>query len=135
MEKMFQDFGTKLGQAITTNDFDAAHALLAPWLQRQMTPSDLADRLAVPSGVPQPTRFSLDANRSTYEQLRNPEGFPPRSEPFHPELTADNFRLWMCIELMPAEDSEWDACYDLWLAAVDVNGRLAVGYLEPSEAD
>ncbi len=135
MEQAFQDFGARFAQTIVAKDFGAAHAMLAPWLQAEITPGELARRLAVPEGVPEPARFGLDANKSTYEQLREPEGFPPRSQPFSPELTAGNFRLWMCIELMPDEDSEWDACYDLWLAAVEVGGRLAVGYLEPSEAD
>ncbi len=135
MEQRFQDFGAQLAQAIIARDFGAAHAMLAPWLQTRIGARELAGRLAVPDGVPEPARFSLDSNKSTYEELRDSEGFPPRSEPFPPELTAGNFRLWMCIELMPEEDSDWDACYDLWLAAVEVDGRLAVGYLEPSEAD
>jgi hypothetical protein len=136
MDQAQRDFGDRFATALIARDFAAAHGMLAPWLRAAMGPDDLARLLDEARGeLPPPERHELESNRSSYEALREPEGFPPRSEPFDPGITADNFRKWVCIELKPGEDSEYDACVDLWVAMIELDGALAVGYLEPSEPD
>ena len=137
MEPTYRSFGTEWASAVIDGDYTKAQGMLAPWLRKELSPSDLEAMLKhAVNGGPNPAEFELDAGFSTYEDLKNPDGYPPRSNPFDPSLTADNFRKWMCVEFRPSEDDEESGPgFDLWMAVVDVEGSMAIGYLEPSEAD
>jgi hypothetical protein len=136
MDQAHQNFGAEWAKAVTAKDFEKAHAMLASWLRNELSPTELKALLdGARQDLPEPARFELDSNSSTFEDLKEPEGYAPRSKPFDPGLTAENFRKWLCIEFKPTEDSEFDACFDLWITIVEENGRLAVGYLEATDAD
>jgi hypothetical protein len=51
------------------------------------------------------------------------------------EITTDNFRQWMSIDVTPDPDNEpgLDYILRLWLIVVDVGGAMNIGYLEPGQ--
>jgi hypothetical protein len=151
VERLAGDFA----RALIDDDYDAAHALLAPWLQRQVTAQNLrtiiakqflADSAAVD--------FQASGNDSTLDELRehyeeyyesdatrtlaSVESFGdwgPPSIHIANEITAANFRQWLSIELTPEIDDEsgLDYLLRLWVVVVDVNGTMKVGHLEPGD--
>lgn len=148
MQEEVKAFGQALGRAIVGRDFAAAHGMLAPWLQNNMTPADLQQQIEgecaefmalyeLSEDTPlYPADFTLDGNSCTLEDLKaEPSYREGRSIP--PEVTTENFRKWMVIEFLPdpEEEREFDAYFDWWMIAVDVIGQLKVGYYEIEDPD
>jgi hypothetical protein len=69
------------------------------------------------------------------EDLREPDPYGPPSAALPDEITPLNFRRWLNIQLAPEPSvhEEQNVCYDVWLAAVDHDGALRVGYFEAWE--
>ena len=137
MEEAFSNLGAGFAKQIIAGDFAVARSFLAPWLQAVMTADDLKAMMAeARADLPAPAQFDLDSNSCQLEDLEVDEYSPP-TKPLPGEITNDNFRKWMCIQFQPDPEAEtgYDACFDLWMALVDVGGSLKIGYLEPTGAD
>jgi hypothetical protein len=151
VEKLTSD----LARALIEDDYDAAHAFLAPWLQRQVTATQLRSivKKEFLADLP-PIDFVASGNDSTLAELREHyaeyhesdasrtlatvESFGdwgPPSIYVAAEITPANFRQWLSIDLTPDPDNEFglDFILRLWLIAVDVDGTMKVGHLEPGE--
>jgi hypothetical protein len=139
----YRAFGKKLSEAIIANDYAAADALLAPWLQgrtalREGVEARIRDML-VEWGIEEPihpTACDLDGNSAiTVETLREPDW--DDSIPDVPaELTDANFRYWMCLQFKPTEgEVEFDAFFDLWIALVEHDGAIRGGYFKFTDPD
>ena len=154
-ERKIQRLAGDFARALIDDDYEAAHTLLAPWLQRQVTAQELrtiikkqflADTAAAD--------FQASGNDSTLEELRehydeyhegdttrtltSVESFGewgPPSIHIANEITAASFRQWLSIELTPELDDEsgLDYLLRLWIVVVDVNGAMRIGHLEPGD--
>jgi len=127
-----------LGARLVARDFEGVHALLAPWLQSATSPAELRDAIdAAGEGLAHPPRsWTADEGLVGLEDLRKPDPYGPPSRPLPAEITPGNFRGWLSIQLAPeaAVHEEQNVCFDVWLVAVEHEGSLRVGYLEPWEA-
>src|SRR5262245_14313150 len=127
-----------MARCIVERDFAGAHALLAPWLRRTLSPSEIERRVDAKSeGLEHaPHAWSVDEGRVDLYDLRQSGDYGPPSDPLADEITGANFRGWLCIQFVPepAVQDDQNVCYDLWLVAVEHHGRLCVGYLEAWEA-
>jgi hypothetical protein len=125
-----------LARNIVARDFTGAHALLAPWLRTTMKPSDI-ERMVTEAGAGLPVArgWTLDEGFLELKDLRKPDPYGPPSQAVSNEVSAQNYRGWLCIQFTPGggEDDEANICFDLWIAAVEQNGACAVGYLEAAE--
>jgi len=150
MEASYRAFGEKFSAAIIAKDYASAHVLLAPWLMKKVTPEKLREEIEqhvremckvwnVEDAI-HPAQCDLDGNsRIDVEGLREPEW--DNSVPDIPaEVTDANYRYWMCQQFKPEEvtvefDAFFDAFFDLWLALVEHEGELRVGYYKFSDPD
>lgn len=128
----------RLGQAIVNRDFGAAHACCAPWLRQELSPEDIEHMIdAVAEDLDYPAdHWSADEGLADLEDLREPDPYGPPSQRLAREITDDNFRGWISIQFVPADEhhDEQNVCFDLWLVAVEDDGELYAGYLEAAEA-
>jgi hypothetical protein len=154
-DRKVEKLASDLAQALIEDDYDAAHGLLAPWLQRQATATQLRSIVKKEffADLP-PIDFVVSGNDSTLAELREhyaeyhksdatrtlttAESFGdwgPPSIYVADEITPANFRQWLSIDLTPEPDNEFglDFILRLWLIAVDVDGTMKVGHLEPGE--
>src|SRR5262249_22686444 len=125
-DQQIEHAGAAFAQAIVDGDFDAAHALLAPWLQRDVSPPVLRAVLTreLIDGTA-PADFDVSGNSSTLDDLRehyrehhdddrsrtfaSVESFGawgPPSIHIADEITPQNFRQWMAIEFTPDPDGD-----------------------------
>jgi hypothetical protein len=151
VEKVAADFA----RAIIDDNFKAAHNLLAPWLQMQVTAKKLQNifKKQFIDDVA-PADFAISGNNAQLNELREhyqeyhgddvPKtlatakefgAWGPPSIHIADEITADNFRQWLSLEFTPEAEhaSGLDYCLRLWLIVVDVDGVMTVGHLEPGE--
>ncbi|MBI3649642.1 MAG: hypothetical protein HY231_01190 [Acidobacteria bacterium] len=168
MKEAYQQFGNRFAAAVVAKDYVTAHSLLAAWLQPKVTVAKLQEMIekeisevcaaAELDELVYPETWSLDGNSSTVEELKEPHSYistrnsgwlgaerPNYSsagdllKPLADEVTADNFRQWMCIQFMPTEeaqnDLDIDAFLDFWMAVVEVDGQLQIGYFELEDPD
>ena len=146
MEPSYRAFGEKFSAAIIAKDYASAHALLGPWLQKNVAPDQLREEIEQHvremclvwnvSEAIHPAVCDLDGNSSMdSEGLREPDS--DGAIPDVPaEVTDDNYRYWMCQQFKPAEGAvEFDAFFDLWLALVEHEGALRVGYYRFTDPD
>jgi hypothetical protein len=146
MEASYRAFGEKFSAAIIAKDYASAHMLLAPWLKKKVTPEKLREEIeqhvremckvwSVEDAI-HPAACDLDGNSSIdVEGLREPD--LDNSVPDIPaEVTDANYRYWMCQQFKPAEGAvEFDAFFDLWLALVEHEGALRIGYYKFTDPD
>jgi len=138
MDPAHKLLGRQFADKIIARDFSAARALLAPWLQDSMTSAALQgvieERLtemmeyAECKTLTYPVGCDIDGNSCTLEDLQDDEPFPP-------EVTPANFRKWMCLQFLADESVAIDAWFDLWMALVEVDGKLAVGFFKFEDPD
>jgi hypothetical protein len=154
-EQKVDRIGADFATAVIENDFEAARACLAPWLQGQVDAKQLRSilRKEFIDDV-EPADFAIGGNDSTLDDLRAHYreyhednraltlatatefgAFGPPSIHIADEVTPANFRQWMSIEFTPdpESESELDYCLRLWLIVVDVDGAMSIGHLEPGE--
>ena len=154
-DRQVEKLASDLAQALIEDDYDAAHGLLAPWLQRQVTATQLRSIVKKEFFADLPAvDFVVSGNDSSLAELREhyaechesdaartlatAESFGewgPPSIHIADEITPANFRQWLSIDLTPDPDNEFglDFILRLWLIAVDVDGTMKVGHLEPGE--
>ena len=136
MDTKAQAMCDALARHIVDRRFEDAHRLLSPWLRDTMTADDLQRMIdAANEGLPAPRAWTIDEGFLGVDDLREADPYGPPSEPVSPNVTAENFRGWLCIQFKP-EPSGDDAnvCFDLWLAAVEERGICLAGYVEAAEA-
>ncbi|HKO05787.1 MAG TPA: hypothetical protein VJW51_13610 [Candidatus Acidoferrales bacterium] len=137
MEAAFRETGEKFAQKIIGREFDEAREILAPWLRNSISAEQLESIIREGCReLPPPALFDVDGNSCTLDDLEVDEHSPP-TKPLPPEITNQNFRKWMVIQFLPdpEEETGYDACFDLWMALVEVDGALKIGYLEATGAD
>jgi hypothetical protein len=154
-EQRVQKVGADFAQAVIDGDFKTAHALLAPWLRKQVTAKKLQsildkERLADLELMD----FAMSGNDSTLEELRShyaeyhdddPDltlataeefgAYGPPSIHIPNEVTPENFRQWMSLEFTPDPDNEagLDYCLKVWVIVVESDGVMRIGHLKPGE--
>ena len=140
----------RFARAIIGRDYPAAHACFADWLKRQVSEERLQAAIERQLGeiseaaeldrIIYPEDFSLSGNSCTLEDVREDRsglyGIEPVCE-VSPEMTEENFRHWMVIQFLPAEEAEIDvdAWMDFWTAVVEVDGQYLLGYFEIHDPD
>jgi hypothetical protein len=152
LDPSYRKFAEEFAAKINTGDFRSAHLRLAPWLRVEITPEVLRREVeaelretASAAGLEEliyPESFEIDSNSCTIDELRDLKtreyAYGRRvRRAIRDEITAENFRQWMVIQFMPAEDAELDvdAWFDLWMAVVDVDGEYKIGYFEFEDPD
>lgn len=128
-------FGEKLAQTALDRNWTGVRELLAPWLPE--SPDDLQKKLedeyrcTLQGELHYPSVPYVSGNRSTLEDLREPKD-GGRCRPIPAEVTPDNFRQWMTIQLQCSEEQadelEVDFLAELWLIVVELPEGLRVGY-------
>ena len=136
MEKAFEDLGSRFARSVIAKDMQSANQCLAPWLRADFFPAKLNAFVEPRYEGPEPAQFSLDGNSCSLEDLEPERGGVP-SQPLPPEITKENYRKWMVIEFKPDpnKNTGYDACVDLWMAVVEVEGTMKIGYLEAADPD
>src|SRR5512146_126941 len=151
IEKVASDFA----RAIIEDDYKAARAYFAPWLEKQVTAAKLREILKREFFADlAPVDFVVSANDSTLDELRehyeeyykndatrtlaSTESFGewgPPSIYIPEEIMPANFRQWMSIDITPELDNDLGLDYilRLWLIVVDLDGTMKIGYLEPGQ--
>jgi hypothetical protein len=142
-------------RAIIEDDYRAAHTLLAPWLQKQVTQKKLRAILTKELlADATPVDFVTSGNDSTLDSLRehyreyhkndatrtlaSVDEFGAWGPPsiYVPDgVTPANFRGWMSIDLTPELDdpSGLDYVLRLWFIVVELEEEMRIGHLEPGE--
>jgi hypothetical protein len=168
MEDAYKQFAAEFAAAVCAKDYQAAQGMLAPWLQQTIAPAKLQEMIereirevceaAELEEPAYPEAWDIDGNSSTLESLRDPSSFISTRnsgwlhgegqgysgagdivKPIAADVTAENFRQWLCIQFMPNEDAQGDldidAFVDFWMALVEVNGQYKIGYFELEDPD
>lgn len=146
MQDDIREFGNSLGHKALARDWQGVHALLAPWLRgsidaeavrrffedeyRATLSANGIENLVYPE-YPEP---QLGGNQFTNAtRLREPMSFKPGYlRPLAAEVTDDNFRYWLSMQLQCSdqqmEDFNFDFFAEVWIAVVQTNEGLRVGY-------
>jgi hypothetical protein len=140
------DFVRHFADRIVARDFAGAHGALAPWLRAEVSPDDLAATIDAEvqltreacgeSDECKPETYEIDWNSISLASLKEHRSVAPLPS-VSDEITDDNFRNWVCVQLMPSEEGVWelDAFVDMWLMVVALDTGYAVGYYEMLEPD
>jgi hypothetical protein len=128
-----------LAVAIIAADYDAAHALLAPWLRAQWSPEVLRARIsaryalvaAASEDKTLPPAADYRASRGLFElaELRNGKAVSVPDE-----VTEESFDGRWYLEILSEEEDAFftgiDQLASFWLVAVKTDGGPRVGSLE-----
>jgi hypothetical protein len=146
MDDDIRAFGESLGRKVLARDWAGAHELLAPWLRAA------TDHEGVRSFFEDEYRSALQANG--IEGLRYPEYPEPsiggnnflnatklrepisfegdKVRPVPPQVTDQNMRYWMKLELQCSDDQmaelNFDTFCEVWIAVVETDEGLRAGY-------
>ena len=147
MREEYTEFAEKFARTIVEEDFEAAHALFAPWLRAEISPAGF--RAEIEKWLREmneiweidelifPDDFSVSHNSSTLESLKADPGWrAPRR--ISESVTDENFRGWMVIHFMPDEADErveLDGWFDFWFILVETGGELRIGFFELADVD
>ena len=142
MDPRTHAFGEQLAGRALAQDWAGVQQLLAPWLRtrhdvdavQQFFEADYASTLAASEieELHYPAHARIAGNAATLAELREVPSWLPRGRPIPDEVTADNFRQWMNIQLECSEEQaaelELDFLSDSWLIVVELEEGLRVGY-------
>ena len=147
MKGEYVEFAARFARKIVDEDFEAAHALFAPWLQEEISPAEF--RAVIEKWLWEmneiweidelifPDEFRVDGNSSDLASLKEQTDWrEPRQ--ISDRVTDENFRQWMMIEFMPDEADErveLDGWFDFWFILVETGGELRVGFFELTDVD
>ena len=124
MEQKAEALCDALAKRVVEKNFTGAHALFAPWLQTEMTPTDIEHLVQeAASGTGSARTWTLDEGGLGVEDLGASTN-----------ITTDNYRGWLCIQFNPGEGAG-SGSFDLWLAAVEHDGDYRVGLIEALGAE
>lgn len=152
MIESHQQSAAAFANAVIVQDYDAAHQMLAPWLQPVVSPARLREfvetelrevaEAAELDEMTYPSQFEIDGNSSTVDELRDLRSYRTSrrsNDEIPPEVTRENFRQWLRITFMPSEaeqlELDVDAWLDFWLILVETDGALRIGYFELEDPD
>ena len=141
MDPRWSTFGTTLADAAMAQDWNAVHGLLAPWMRKALTPDSVRAFFEnayreILAGfdveeLHHPTEAELDGNSCTLADLRE-DPFRPDAPEIADEVTDENFRKWMHIQLMTSPEQQAELGMDylasFWLIIVELREGLRVGY-------
>jgi hypothetical protein len=131
--KQSKEFAEQLGALVVAKDFRGVWGMFSRALQKNFSAKKLAALVAKESkhsGAPEDFRY--DDNDTTAAELREGGG-DFAALPAH--MTDANFRRWCCLQFLPEEGSEVDACFDWWMAVMEEKGTLKVGFFHITEPD
>ena len=137
MNEQCRALADAIGRLVVERDFDAIRARMAPWAASSMDAAAIEQMIdAACEGLAPPVSWSVDESPMDVEGLREPDGYGPPSTAFSPAITPANYRGWLCVQFQPDPDNPdgFNVCFDLWMAAVELDGDLRIGYLEAAEA-
>ena len=128
---------TALGEQVVAKDWAAVAARLSPWVagrqdvraQTESWVEEMREEWELPDES-WPSAASIDTNPLGVADLR---GFYP--EELDPDVDADNFVGYGCIQLLASDDENLDAYGDVWVALYMRNGATAVGLWAILDAD
>jgi hypothetical protein len=126
-----------VGKHVVDREFAELLDLFAPWLSELFSAADLEDMLdAAGDGLPAPASFAADEGVMELAELRTPSDYGPPSRPLSDKITDANFRGWISVQFAPdpKHSEECNVCYDVWMAMVEHEGELCIGYFEAAEA-
>lgn len=148
MENRYLEFAADFARKIIIGEYFAAQKAFASWVQispeqlKEFIENELCEMVEVWEfdEIIRPAKFRIGGGVSSIEDLRQPHTYSPEarsSENFPSEITEEHFRAWMVITFLPAEEQELDldAWFDFWLALVEENDELKIGYFEITDAD
>lgn len=126
--------------AVIDANYAHAYAILAPWVQAQMSEAALQQsidsmigEIAQARNIPEPHRpidYRLDVQNLSLNSLR---GCGDRTIP--EEVTASNYRCWMTIQFVADEATGLDAWFDFWCVMVQLPEGFRIGYFEIVEVE
>ncbi len=140
MQESVQQFGTTLAQKALDRDWEGVHSLLAPWLGlstdgvREFFESDYRETLQANDveGSHYPEVPYVSGNSSDLEFLREKKDWMQAPRSIAPEVTPENFRQWMTLQLQCSEEQMdelgFDCFTELWLIVCETPDGLRVGY-------
>ncbi|HEV8486961.1 MAG TPA: hypothetical protein VGV87_25675 [Blastocatellia bacterium] len=146
MEEDIRNFGVQLGRQVLARDWQAAHQMLAPWMQQSFTPdgvrgffedeyrSILAENGVEGMHYPEHPEPEVDGNNfMNATALREPISFQGnRVRAVAPEVTDGNIRYWLKLQLQCSDDQMgrlgFDYFSETWMAVVETPDGLRVGY-------
>jgi hypothetical protein len=144
MDEGYKQFASAFATAVCAKNYQAAHQMLAPWLQQTLSQAKLQEMIekeirevcdaAEVAEMAYPDTWEIDGNSSTLESLRDPHSFISTRnsgwlngegqgyssagdlvKPIADEVTTENFRKWMCIQFMPNEEARGDLDIDAFV--------------------
>ena len=146
MDDDVRAFGIELGRKALARDWQAVHAMLAPWMRSSQSVDDVRKffedeyRATLEAnniqgshypGHPEP---GIDGNSHTKAtQLRAPLSFAGgKVRPVAQEVTDDNMRYWLSLQLQCSDEQMetigFDSFCEVWAAVVSTPEGLRVGY-------
>jgi hypothetical protein len=146
MDEDIQAFGTTLGRHALNRNWSGVHQMLAPWLQSRFSAEDIRTffedayrEILRGNGIqelhyPEYPEPELGGNAFTNAtELRKPISFRQgKIRPIPPELTDENFRYWLSVQLQCSDEQMaqlgCDFLADIWMAVVTTPDGLRVGY-------
>jgi hypothetical protein len=123
-------------RAVIERDFAQAYDLTTRGLRARMDLGRFARALEdAEAEVAPPGRYQLGGNPISFQELA--ESAARAGKPLPDDIDGTSFRRWLCIEFQPDPDdeSELDACYDLWCLTVEEEGDERVAYFEVHDPD
>ena len=116
MEENVRSFGEDIGRRVLARDWQGVHQMLAPWMQQSLTSdgvcaffedeyrSTLQENGVEGLHYPEYPEPEVDGNNfMNATTLREPISFlGNKLRPVAAEVTDDNIRYWMKVQLMPA---------------------------------
>jgi hypothetical protein len=138
MDARCKALANAVGKHVVDREFADLLDLFAPWLGADFSAADLEDMIdASNDGLPPPATFEVDEGMVDFEELSTPSDFGPPTRPLPTQITAANFKGWISVQFAPdpKHHEECNVCFDVWMAFVEHEGELLVGYFEAAEAD
>jgi hypothetical protein len=126
-------FAERFGAAVVAKDFVTAHGMFCAALRKSITPKKLASLVSTEckhSGPPD--AFEYSDNDTTVAELRDGKN---EFSPLPDHVTDSNFRRWCCLQFLPLEESDADACFDWWMALIEEKGEWKVGSFHVLDSD
>jgi|SRR5579872_1086411 len=146
MEDSIRSLGMELGNRALKRNWAGVHELLAPWLRNKVSDDDVRvffedgyREILQQSGIqelhypeyPEPEVDGNDFTNAT--ELREPIEFEQNKvRPVPPEVTDENMKYWMSMQLQCSEEQMeklgLDYLAEVWMAIVETQEGLRVGY-------
>ncbi len=140
MQATVEQFGMTLAQKALDRDWEGVRSLLAPWLGlssdevREFFEADYRETLKANEveGMHYPEVPYVSGNSSDLAFLREKTDWMPAPRAIAGEVTPENFRQWMTLQLQCSEEQMDELGFDyfteLWLIVCETPDGLRVGY-------